>query len=314
MAKHVLVTGATGFTGGFVVKALLGAGYRVTCYVRNLQKAEEKLPLEALELIPGNLEDSEGLSFALGGKDALVNVASVGFGHGPGIVKACQRSGVTRAVFFSSTALFTTLEAKTKVVRQTAEDAIKTSGLDFTIIRPTMIYGTPDDRNMIRLIRFLDRFPVIPVFGSGQSLQQPVYVEDLADSVARILENQSSVGKAYNLSGKAPVTYNEVIDTTAELLEKKITKLHIPVGFSIMVAKTLSRIPSFPSITKEQVMRLNENKAFDHSEGNADFGYKPRSFREGIALEITQYRSDKKTIKEISGKRGKNRIWQQKNT
>src|SRR5262249_47967900 len=136
----------------------------------------------------GDLGDPGSLRGALDGQDVLVNVASLGFGHAEGIVRAACESSVGRAVYFSTTSLFTTLPARSKAVRQRAEDAVRGSGPPWTIVRPTMIYGDPGDRNLIRLIRWVDRFPAIPVFGPGTFRLQPVHADDLAVAVVALLE------------------------------------------------------------------------------------------------------------------------------
>ena len=89
--------------------------------------------------------------------DALVNLASLGFGHARGIVRAAVRAGLDRAVFVSTTAVTTTLPARSKAVRLAAEDEIRGSGLSWTILRPTMIYGAAGDRNLSRLLALLAR-------------------------------------------------------------------------------------------------------------------------------------------------------------
>lgn len=200
---RVLVTGATGFTGSVVARRLASEGCDVRCFVRAGSDLS-RLPGHGVSVAVGDLGDPATLARALEGMDVLVNVASIGFGHGPGIVKAAETAGVRRAVFFSTTAIFTNLNAASKTVRLAAEATVTESGMDWTILRPTMIYGTDRDRNISRLIRFLQRWPVCPVVGDGQRLMQPVYVADLADAVWGVLTEPASKCKAYNLSGKSP--------------------------------------------------------------------------------------------------------------
>lgn len=289
MIKKVLVTGATGFTGSFVVRELCGSGCDVYCFVRDTGKLSV-IDGSRVSIIEGDLNNPKQLCRALDKMDALVNVASIGFGHGPSIVQACVDAGVRRAIFFSTTAIFTTLSAQSKGVRLKAEEAIKESTLNYTIFRPTMIYGTPRDRNMIKLIKLVERLPAIPVFGQGKSLQQPVFVRDLAQAVTRAIELPCTFRKEYNLSGKEPLTYNEVIDTVASLFHKRVKKVHFPVGLSLKMVQYASLIPGLPKINPEQVLRLNEDKAFSHQEAFQDFAYSPVSFREGIAQEIKEYK------------------------
>src|SRR5439155_25711459 len=117
--------------------------------------------------VGGDLDDPDSVDavFAASQAEALVNLASLGFGHAPTIVAAAEEAGLRRAVFVSTTAIFTTLEARSKAVRQAAEDTVTASSLHWTIVRPTMIYGGPDDRNMARLLQLLRRFPVVPLPG-----------------------------------------------------------------------------------------------------------------------------------------------------
>src|SRR5215207_11566942 len=171
----VFVTGGTGFTGSHVLSLLLKNGYEVRCLHR--PGSDRSGPLRAqptIEWALGDISDPQTLSASLQGTDALVNIASLGFGHADSIVRAAQGAGVQRAVFVSTTAIFTQLNARSKQVRLAAEHAIETSGLKYTILRPTMIYGSPRDRNMWRLIRFMRYSPVAPVFGDGKYLQQPI--------------------------------------------------------------------------------------------------------------------------------------------
>ena len=116
-----------------------------------------------------DLNYSNQLARQLKGCSSLLNVASIGFGSAHSILDACHIAGLQRAIFVSTTAIFTKLNARSKSVRIAAEAAIERSGLQTTILRPTMIYGTPADRNMIRLVRWLDRCPILPVFGKGRS-------------------------------------------------------------------------------------------------------------------------------------------------
>ena len=78
------------------------------------------------------------------------------------------------------------MNAKSKKVRLAAENTIETSGLKYTILRPTMIYGSPRDRNMWRLIRFMRYSPIVPIFGDGNYLQQPIFVGDVAQGRRRL--------------------------------------------------------------------------------------------------------------------------------
>ncbi|MCD4679413.1 MAG: NAD(P)H-binding protein, partial [Bacteroidales bacterium] len=234
----------------------------------------------------GDLDDYKSIYHALKGKDALINIASLGFGHAPNIVNACEEMNVDRAIFVSTTGIFTKLNPDSKTIRLEAERLIKESSLDYTIIRPTMIYGTPKDRNMWRLVKYLKKLRVIPVLGNGNYLQQSVYVKDLANVIVKAYENSISIKKVYNISGAKALTYNEVIDIAAQILGIKVIKIHIPMKLSYCLLKIYEKLLKKPKLKSEQVLRLNENKNFSHEKARVDLGYKPLSFKEGIKLEI----------------------------
>lgn len=281
----ILLTGATGFLGEFVLRELVRKGHEVTCFVRktsNLSLVEEL----NVKYVYGELDDYKSLCNALEGKSALINIASLGFGHAPNIVKACEEMNVKRAIFISTTGIFTKLNPISKGIRLEAEQLIKESNLDYTILRPTMIYGTPKDRNMWRLVKYLKKLRVIPVLGNGEYLQQPVYVKDLADATVRAYEKEVSIRKEYNISGAKALTYNEVINTTGRALGIKVFKLHVPMKLSYTLLSIYEKVSKNPRLKAEQVLRLNENKNFSYENAKRDLGYKPMSFEEGIELEV----------------------------
>jgi nucleoside-diphosphate-sugar epimerase len=281
----ILLTGATGFLGEFVLEELVKRGHEVTCFVRKTSNLD-KIKQMNVHYVFGELDDYKSICEALEGKKALINIASLGFGNAPNIINACEEMKVKRSIFVSTTGIFTKLNPDSKGIRLEAERLIIESSLDYTIIRPTMIYGTPGDRNMWRLVKFLKRLPVLPVLGAGKHLQQPVYVKDLAEVIVSAYENNISIKKAYNVSGAEALTYNEVIDITGKVLGKKVIKIHFPMKLSYNLLKLYENISKNPKLKAEQVLRLNENKDFSHDEAKRDLGYNPLTFEEGIKLEI----------------------------
>jgi nucleoside-diphosphate-sugar epimerase len=281
----IFITGATGFTGARVVPLLLNNGYEVRCLYR-ASSDRSQLPQPEIEWVLGDVSNPHSLTSAMTRTDALINIVSLGFGHADSIIRAAKEAGIKRAVFISTTAIFTQLNASSKKVRVAAELAVEKSGLKYTILRPTMIYGSPRDRNMWRLIRFIGLSPIVPIFGDGKYLQQPVFVDDVAAAVLGSLNADVSIGQIYNIAGKHALTYNEVIDTIAKAMNKRVWKLHIPVKPLVSLLRLFERIKTPFPIKVEQVLRLNENKDFSYTEAGRDFGFSPLSFEEGIELEL----------------------------
>jgi len=281
---RVLITGATGFLGEHVLKMRPQAGFQTAAFVRTTSDPG-RIPDDVVKVF-GDLSDARALQEALQGVDVLINLASLGFGHAPAIVQACQEARVPRAVFISTTAIFTRLPAPSRAARLEAERLIAASGLACTILRPTMIYGTPRDRNIWRLIRFLRFSPLAPLVGGGRRLQQPIHVEDVAKAVWQVVGCPASAGKAYDLAGAQAVPMSDMVRTIARQLGRSVHLLPVPLPLALAGAAVARRLPFFPRISREQILRLDEDKAFDISPARKDFGFAPLDFEEGIRKEL----------------------------
>jgi nucleoside-diphosphate-sugar epimerase len=266
-----------------VARLLFARGAAPVCLVRRRSDLAA-LPDGAVRR-EGDLDDAASLDRWLAGCRSLVYCASMGFGHVPGVLAACERAGVGRVVFVSTTALFTGLPAPSKAVRTAAEDAVRSSALRATIVRPTMIYGARGDRNVERLLRFVTRWPVVPVPGDGASLVQPVHVDDLAAAIVEAWARDVAVGRAYALSGAAPLALDAVIDAAAAACGRRRRKLHLPLGPVAWLLGAVEALGLRPRIRREQVLRLAEDKAFAHDDAARDLGFAPREFAVGVREE-----------------------------
>lgn len=283
---RVHVTGASGFLGRHVVPCLIERGHTVTALARSSTAAVRVKGLGAQPIL-GDLDDpaSVDAAFGVSGAESLVSLASLGFGHGPTIVAAAEESGLERAVFLSTTAVFTTLNAASKTARLAAEQAVHDSALAWTIVRPTMIYGTPADRNMARLLQLLRRSPVVPLPGDGRRLQQPVHVDDVAGAVVVALESPLAVGHDYDLAGPEPLSLREVIGEAAAAVGTSVRLVPVPLPLAVIALGLYERIATRPRIIAEQLRRLGEDKVFDITDARRDLRFDPRSFAAGIAEE-----------------------------
>jgi uncharacterized protein YbjT (DUF2867 family) len=289
---RVALTGATGFTGRRVVAELLRRGHAVSALVRP-SPARRDLPA-GLARVEGDLADAHALASLLREADALVHVASLGFGHAEAVVTALESAGVRRAVFFSSTSLYTRLPAASKGVRLAAEERVRRMAGEWTILRPTMIYGDAGDRNLSRMIRFVARSPVVPLPGGGKALVQPVHVEDLGRAAVDALTCATTACREYDLPGADPAPLRELIDHVARELGRRRFVVPLPIRPMAAVAGAWSRVGLPPRISAEQVLRLAEDKAFSYESARRDWGYAPRGWREGLAAEVRLLRDERR--------------------
>ena len=223
--------------------------------------------------------------FAAARCDALVNLASLGFEHAPKIITATEQAGIDRAVFVSATAVTTAAPEPSKQVILTAERQIRYSRLQWTIMRPTMIYGTARDGNLSRLLILLSRTRVLPVPGGGRHLQQPVHVADIADAVLAAVERPRAAGMIYDVAGPEPLAFAKLLRVCARAVASRARFIPVPLAPVITLASGLERVSQHPPITAEQLRRLAEDKAFGIEAAIRDLGYSPRPFADGIRAE-----------------------------
>lgn len=279
----VAVTGGTGFTGRHVVAELQRRGHEVTALVRPPASGRAAAGVRVVE---GDMADATALARTLTGQRAFVHVASLGFGHAEGLVKAVEAAQLERVVFFSSTAVFTRLPAPSKAVRLAAEDRVRSLPGAWTILRPTMIYGDAGDRNLSRMIRFVARCPVVPLPGGGRALVQPVHVADLGRAAVDALECGDAARREYNLPGAEAAPLRDLVLYVGRLLERRLCLVTLPIAPMAALAGLWHRLGLPPRVSSEQVLRLAEDKAFVFDDARRDWRYAPRGYREGLADEV----------------------------
>jgi len=290
----LFVTGITGHTGRFFTKKLMDERARdiaLSCLVRE-QSDTMLLELSGLpyETHIGDLTKLDTIVNAMQGCDMVLHTASIyQSGH---VIEAAKRCGIRDIILVHTTGRFSKYKsASAEYIK--IEDGILADNpdLNICILRPTMIYGTSRDRNMVKLVDFLYRHRFFPVFGKGGNLMQPVHARDLGEAYYAVIRNwENCRGKQYNLPGKAPLAYAELIRTVAAALGRKVILVHIPIRLSILAAKVYNRVFGRRAIISvEQVMRMMEDKDFSYDDASRDFGYAPMGFEEGIRGEVAEY-------------------------
>jgi uncharacterized protein YbjT (DUF2867 family) len=283
---NVFIIGATGFLGSRVTGQAIARGFSV-CALARSDTASATLEsrgatvvrgdLSRLDLVPASVESVRG--------GVVLHLASLGMGHATETVSWLEEARPRRVIFISTTAVTTTLNAPSRTVRLAAEAAIRGSNLDWTILRPTMIYGAADDRNLARLLRLLTRVPALPLPGGGARLQQPVHVDDLAEAVLNCVQSPNVLGHTYDMAGPQPLSFRELVHDSAMAIGRDVRLFPVPLTWARAAAGLAERLGVGPRITVEQIDRLSEDKSFDISAAQQAFEYAPRSFSEGIRQE-----------------------------
>ena len=283
--RTVAVTGALGFVASRLLPRLAARGARVIAVLRPGRDPAPIASLASVEVRRGDLADPSTLAGAFDGAGAVVHLA--GLALVPGMLPAIESARVRAGVFVSSAGVYTKLVSRGADAKRAGEAALRASSLDWTILRPSMIYGTPRDRNLVRLLRWLRRWPVVPAPLGGRTPQQPVHVDDLADAIVASLERPAAARREYDVGGPVPIPLADVIHECAAALGRRAWILPLPLSpaHAAAVAARRLRLP-FP-VSPEQVLRLAESKAVDIGPARRDLGFEPRPFRDGIRAEAS---------------------------
>lgn len=293
------ITGITGHTGTWLLKRLIKENYLgpIRCVVREGSDTSliDKSGLN-IEKVYGDLDDAAFLKESTMGVKTIVHISWIM--HSPKIVEAAIANNVNWAILVHTTGRFSKYKSASEEYINIEDSLLELKDkINLTVLRPTMIYGSEADRNMIKLIDFLNRFRLFPLFGKGENLMQPVHARDLGNAYYDVLMNPSiTMNNNYNLSGKNPLTYRKLIETVSKKLHKKTTLVTLPLGFSVFSARVYNKLTSKALISEEQVLRMQEDKAFSYEKAKNDFGYNPIDFEEGIQEEVELYLKSKGQI------------------
>lgn len=291
---RVFVTGATGFVGRGVIQSLRAAGHVVRCLVRRGSEPALK-GFEAIERVEGDVLARRTLDEAMTGCDAVIHLvgiirerpaAGVTFERvhvdaTRNVLAAAGAAGVRRVLHMSALGTRPGARSRYHQTKWRAEEAVRESGLDWTIFRPSIIYG-PGDAFVTMLARMVRRLPVVPVIGSGETRLQPVTIGLVAEGFARALDEAGSIGQAYDVGGPRAYTVNEILDLVGQVLKRrKVRKVHLPVPLVRSAALVLQTLPFFP-VTTDQLLMLEEDNACDPEPFYQTFGLTPLSLPAGL--------------------------------
>jgi len=255
---RVVVTGGLGFIGSRIVSRLLDTGTDDIAVTSRDPDREHPWPgrVEVLQAFAG---DPLSLARAFTGADVVVHAIQFPNhpvedpakgrtylevdGKGTQVaVAAAKRAGVRRFVYLSGAGAGQDRPQPWFRAKDMAEAAIRESGLEYTILRPSWIYG-PRDRSMNRFVFFCRYLPVVPVIGDGRTPVQPVYVEDVARCAAEAVRREDAKDKVFELGGPERLTMDEIIRTVQKVLGKRRPLLHHPVPLMKLLVLPMALLP-----------------------------------------------------------------------
>jgi nucleoside-diphosphate-sugar epimerase len=212
----------------------------------------------------------------------------------PAALGGAGGGGAQRVVAFGSTSRFgkagsSDREERALVLRLiAAETALaeecQARGMTWTLLRPTLIYGSGRDRNVTSIARFARRFGCFAVAGGGRGLRQPVHADDLARAVTAVLQASATANRSYNLTGGETLSYRQMVERILTASGRKPRVLSLPLRPLRLALRLLRLAPRFRHLSAEMADRMNQDLTYDRGAAERDFGYQARPFVPGPGL------------------------------
>ena len=295
---RVLITGATGFVGRAVCEAVVREGHSVRRMARGSRSQSLEAQNDGIDWVRGSVLCPNDLRQGMQGCDAVIHLVGI-IGeigdqtfervHQEGtrrVLEAALTSGVRRIVHMS--ALGTRPEAASRYhqTKWAAEEAVRSSGLDWTVFRPSLIYGPGD--GFVNLFAGMSRWsPVLPVIGRGTSLLQPVSVDCVARAFARALDSKAAVHQTYDLCGFDRLNLPQILQTLLQITRRRRVIVRIPRALAWYPTAVLEWV--FPRVlrrpaplSRDQILMLEEDNIGNPEAAERDFQIPSVPFAEGV--------------------------------
>lgn len=199
-----------------------------------------------------------------------------------------EAAGARRVVVLSSTSRFTKVGSGDAAEQATAAKLIdgearlqawaESRGVEWVILRPTLIYGLGCDKNISEIACFIRRFGFFPVLGEAKGLRQPIHAEDVAGACVSALQAPDAANRAYNISGGETLSYREMVIRVFDALGRRPRVLTVPLWAFRLAVTMLRRLPRYRQWSAAMAERMNRDLVFDHADAARDLGFKPRAF------------------------------------
>jgi uncharacterized protein YbjT (DUF2867 family) len=297
--RLVTVFGGTGFLGRRIVRHLLRRGFGVRVAARHPERVQavfrsnEPAPLA----VAADVHDEGAVAAALAGAFGAVNAVSLYVEHGresfdavhvegaARLARHARDAGVERLVHVSGIGADPGSAAPYIRARGRGELAVTEAFGVATLVRPAVMFG-PDDAFLTRLVKLVRTLPVYPMFGRGHTRLQPVYVDDVAEAIARVLDRPDGPDRPrYEFGGPRIYTYQELLQSIASEMGTRVRTVPMPFAVWRALAGIAEFLPGTPLTRNQIALVRHDNIASDDLPGLTELSVTPTAV-EAVVREI----------------------------
>ena len=323
--KKVLVTGATGFLGKYVVEELVEHGYQVRAFGRN-RAIGQSLVNASVTFIQGDLTNQEDLTKACQEMDMVVHAGALSTVWGPWedfyqtnvlgtkyVLEACREAKIERLVYVSSPSIYATPRDQLDIKESDAPQENRLNNyirsklaseklfkdypdVSSVILRPRGLFGIGDTSILPRVLNLSQKIG-IPLIGDGRQLMDMTCVENVALAIRLALETPQAAGEVYNITNGEPRAFRNLIEETLRGLGYPIRYRKIPAPLVCAISSSLEfiykslKLKGEPALTRYTYYLLRYSQTLDISKAERDLGYRPKiTISEGIEQYVQDYR------------------------
>lgn len=284
--RRVALLGGSGFIGSVLAEHLTRAGHSPVILTRSRERARATWALPGARCVECDPYDVNALGAAIAGCDAVVNLVGIlnekgdrGDGYRRahvdltrGVLDACAQAGIRRYLHMSALNAAPAGASHYQRTKGEAEMLVRGSTLDWTIFRPSLVFGPGD--GLFSRFEALTRFaPVLPL-ACAHTRFQPVYVGDVAAAFVRALEDRRCIGQTYDLGGPAVMTLGEIVDKLLRSLGRRRLVLPLGLAASRVQAEVFEHLPGKP-FSRDNFRSASEDSVITGPNGLEQLGIVP---------------------------------------
>lgn len=289
--NKILLLGGTGFVGRHVCEKLAQLQCRVTVVTRRRDSARHLQMLPLVDVVEADAHDSSSLAPLLAGHGAVVNLVAILHGSQAAfdkahvqlpleLARACEASGLRRIVHISALGASPGSPSMYQRSKARGEAVMLSSGLDVTVLRPSVIFGA-EDRFLNTFARLQQVFPVIPLAAANARFQ-PVWVEDVAGAIVRCLGDAETAGQIYEACGPGVFTLRQLVEMAGRYAGVNDGKgrpvIPLPAPLARMQAFLMELAPGEPMLSRDNLDAMaSDNVATGKLPGLQTLGIQPAS-------------------------------------
>ena len=296
----VFVTGGSGFVGREVLWRLHEAGHGIRLLSRRAgsESVRQLAYRHRAEIVPGTCNDAAALRAGMNDCGAVIHLVGI-ISELAGntferahleathqVLAAATAVGVKRMIHLSALGTRAGARSRYHQTKWAAEELVRASDRDWTIFRPSVIFGR-DDGFVNRLAKLCRWSPAIPVFGPGTNQLQPIAVQDVAHCLAGALAHRGAIRRTLDLCGTERISMNDVYRLILHVTQRRRPLVHLPMGIArlqaVLMETVWGALGKASPLTRDQLIMLEEDNIGEPDEAIAMFKFAPESFASGIA-------------------------------